>query len=423
MRIKLGGNRIINEGIHHTQDRVFHVLAVEDFAPLGVNQLTLFIHDLVVLKELFTDAEVVALDLFLCGFDRLGEHFVLDLLTILHAERLKDAHHTLRSEQPHQIILKRDVETGLARVSLSSGTAAQLIVDTSGLMALCADNLEASGIPRIIVQLDIGTTAGHVRRNSDGAVHAGIGNDLRFHLMELGIQDVVLNTRSLEHLREKLRHFDRDRADQNRLSLGVSLFDRINHCLILFSLGLIDRVIIVHADDRDIRRNLDNVHPVDLTELFLLRERGTGHTGFLIIFVEQVLERDRRQRLGFASDLDMLLRLDRLMQAVRITPARHNTSGELVDNHDFVFRRHDIILITVHQIVRAQCQDDIVLDLQILRISEIVDMEELFHPTDTFLGQVNLFLLLIDDKVAGLLDILAHDRVHLGEFTARLAPL
>ena len=290
-------------------------------------------------------------------------------------------------------------------------------------MALCADDLQTTGCPRLIVQLDISTTAGHIRRDRDGIMHTGIGNDLRFHFMELGIQDIVLNTRSLEHLREKFGYLDRDRADQDWLSFGVSLFDRFNDRLVLFSLGLVDRVVIVHADDRNIGRDLNNVHPVDLTELLFLRERGTGHAGFLLVFVKQVLECDRRQRLGFTSDLDMFLRLNRLMQTVRITAAGHNTSGELVDDHDFVFRRHDIILITMHQIVCTQRQNDVVLDLQVFRVSKVVDMEELLHPAYTFFGQVDLFLLLIDDKVTGLHDIFAHDRIHLGELAARLAPL
>ena len=348
---------------------------------------------------------------------------MFDLLSVLNTERLKDTHHALRAEQTHQIILKRNVEAGLARVSLSSGTAAQLVVNTSGLMALCADDLQTAGCPRLIVQLDIGTTTGHIRRDRNGIVYTGIGNDLRFHFMELSVQDIVLNARSLEHLREKLGYLDRDRADQNRLSLGVSLFDCFNNRLVLFSLGLVDRIFIVHTDDRNIGRDLNNIHSVDLAEFLFLRERGTGHTGFLLVFVKQILECDRRQRLGFTSDLDMLLRLNGLMQTVRITAAGHNTSGELVDDHDFIFRRHNIILITMHQIVCAQRQNDVVLDLQIFRISEVVDMEELLHPAYTFLGQVDLFLFLIDDKVTGLHDIFAHDRIHLSELAARLAPL
>ena len=70
-----------------------------------------------------------------------------------------------------------------------------------------------------------------------------------------------------------------------------------------------------------------------------------------------------------------------------------------------------------------QRQDDIVLDLQVLRIGKVLDMEELLDLLHTVLCQVHRLFLLIHDKIAGLFNVLAHDGVHLGELAARLAPL
>src|SRR3712207_7584305 len=46
----------------------------------------------------------------------------------------------------------------------------------------------------------------------------------------------------------------------------------------------------------DVRRDLDDVEVVDLDELLLLRLRGPGHPGELLVEAEVVLERDRRER-------------------------------------------------------------------------------------------------------------------------------
>ena len=73
--------------------------------------------------------------------------------------------------------------------------------------------------------------------------------------------------------------------------------------------------------------------------------------------------------------------------------------------------------------MRTQCQDDIMLDFQILRISQILNVEELFYFLDAVFCQIDCLLFLIDDKISGLLDLLAHDRVYLGELPAGFAPL
>ena len=61
----------------------------------------------------------------------------------------------------------------------------------------------------------------------------------------------------------------------------------------------------------------------------------------------------------------------------------------------------------------TECKDNVVLDLQILRIREVVDMEECLDLLNTLFCQVYDFLFLIYDEIAGLGDLLAHDRVEL----------
>ena len=202
----------------------------------------------------------------------------------------------------------------------------------------------------------------------------------------------------------------------------MGFLDRLDHRVEFLLLRLIHGVVQVFSDHGTVRRDLDNVHAVDLAELLLLCQSGTGHTCLLVILVEEILEGDIRQRLALALHLHMLLGLNRLVQTVGIAAARHNAARELVyDQHLIVL--HHIILIPEHQIVGPQSQNDVVLDLQILRIRQVVNMEILLHPLYAVGSQVYNLILFIDDEISGLGDLLAHDGVHLGKLSAGLAPL
>src|SRR5713101_5190373 len=91
---------------------------------------------------MLADLEVVGLDALLRGGDRPGHELVLDRLTLLHPEALHDPLHALRTEDPQQVILERQVETRGAGVALSSGASAELVVHAPRLMALRADDVQ-----------------------------------------------------------------------------------------------------------------------------------------------------------------------------------------------------------------------------------------------------------------------------------------
>ena len=124
---------------------------------------------------------------------------MLDLLAFLHAKGIEYAHQPVGSEQSEKIIFKGNVETRFTRIALTSASSAELIVDTSGFMALRTDDLQTARCPRIIIQLDIRTTSGHVGGNGDRPVNTGVRHDLRLLLMVLGIQHVVFDAFFAEH--------------------------------------------------------------------------------------------------------------------------------------------------------------------------------------------------------------------------------
>ena len=57
------------------------------------------------------------------------------------------------------------------------------------------------------------------------------------------------------------------------------------------------------------------------------------------------------------------------------------------------------------------------LDRQIIRISQVLDMEKVFYLFHTFRRQHNLFVFFIYKEISVFLDILIHQNVHLGKFS------
>ena len=141
----------------------------------------------------------------------------------------------------------------MARVALTAGTAAQLVVDAAAFVALGADDHQAAGgealalsaaicalisailasrsAPsrpaasrldahfEIAAELDVGAAAGHVGGDGDGAGQAGIGDDMGFLLVVAGIEhvhgaDVLL----AQQLGQHFGFFDRGGAHQHGLA-------------------------------------------------------------------------------------------------------------------------------------------------------------------------------------------------------------
>ena len=115
----------------HLVDGITHVLTVKYLTTLLVDDLSLLIVNLVIVEKIFTDSEVVELNLLLRFLDGVGEHLMLDLLILLNTKGCKHFHQSLGTEQAHQVILKGNVETGFTRISLSSGTSTELVINTS----------------------------------------------------------------------------------------------------------------------------------------------------------------------------------------------------------------------------------------------------------------------------------------------------
>ena len=363
---------------------------------LLVDLLALAVHDVVEAQQVLADLEVARLDLALRRLERLVEPAMGQRLVVGHALLLDPVEHLVVAEDAHQVVFQRQEELRRAGIALAARAAAQLVVDAAALVALGADHVEAARLahdlavaldagadlgldPRelglalglvgelggdlglalahqhldVAAELDVGAAAGHVGGDGDGARPAGLGHDLRLLLVEAGVQHVVRDAGLLQLLRQRLGLLDRHRADQHRLVAGAALLDQLDDGARLVGERAVDLVVGVLAGDRHVGRDLDHLEPVDLAELGRLGHRRAGHAGQLGIHAEQVLEGDRGQRLVLALDLDLLLGLERLVQALGIAAAGHHAAGELVDDDDLAVL-DDVVDVAREQLVGAQ---------------------------------------------------------------------
>ena len=205
----------------------------------------------------------------------------------------------------------------------------------------------------------------------------------------------------------------------------------------LRGLGLVDDVGVVVALDGLVGRDLDDVELVDLHKLVRLGEGGTGHTGELIVHAEEVLEGDRGERLALPLDLDPLLGLDGLVQALVVAAAKHQAAGELVHDDDLAVLDH-IVHIPLHDAPGPDGLVDVVVQGGVLRVGEVLDVEIGLRLGNALGGQGDVLSLLLHDIVGvgvlilelfvvGLGDTLAlqagHKPVHLGVQRSGLLPL
>ena len=208
----------------------------------------------------------------------------------------------------------------------------------------------------------------------------------------------MLNTVSDQKARDLFRLFDGNRTHKNGLSLFVPLCD-FAHDRLLLSLGSsineIGQVLSLH---RLVRRDFHNVQGIDRAELTLFRLGGTRHTGEFAIKAEIVLEGNGSVGLVLLAHLYSFLRLDRLMQSVRIAAPDHETTRKFVYNDDFAVL-DDILIVEFKQVVRFQRLLNVMVQTLMRNIGNIVNVEESFRLLRAVLGKLHLLVLTFDDVV------------------------
>ena len=377
---------------HRVAQLLLHIGAIEHLATVAVDGVALAVHHVVVLEHVLAHLEVLRFNLLLGVLDGVRNPLMFDGLVLGDLEGHHGPFDHLGLEQPQQLVLQREVEPALARVTLTARATAQLVVDAARLVTLGADHVEPAQLDDLLVlglgllldllecfgpgglvliggldrvqplllqhlvgqefgaaaEHDVSASTGHVGGHRHRTLATSHRDDRRLRLVVLGVQHLVRNALLAQQLRDPLRLRHRGGADQHWLALLVALGDVFDDGVELGVLAAIDQVGLVFADHRHVGRNRDDAQAVDLLELRLLGLGGAGHARELVVHAEEVLQRDRGQGLVLVLDLDAFLGLERLVQALVVAAAGQGSAGVLVHDQDFTVD-DDVVLVELEQ--------------------------------------------------------------------------
>ena len=374
---------------------------------------------------------------------------MIDRLTGLHADPAHHHFHALAAEQSHEIVVHRNKEFTASGVSLTSGTAAQLIVDAPAFVTFGADDVQSARSFYVFViffpllffdfvggivlfgrcirsrpflraefgiasELDIGTAAGHIRCDRHRALCTRFGYDERFARVIFCVQHFVADSPAREHRRKVFRFFYGNGTDEYGLPLCVSRGDFVADRRPLVAFVEVDFIVFVFSDNRLIRRNRNDIEFVNFIEFDRFRRRRSGHAGKLVVHAEKILKGDRRKRSVPLCDAQMLFRFDRLMQPVAVAPAFEDTAGKFVDDlHLPVFDK--VIDVVFVQAVSPYRLRKIVHVFEIIFIEDgsryqIVLMENCIDVVHTRVGKRHALRFFIERVIA--FDIFPLFRLH-----------
>ena len=420
--------------VNHVGDVHADAFAHQCVVALGVDEVTLLVHHVVVFNQAFADTEVVLLHFLLCAFDGVGNHRVLNHLAFLESHPVHDGGYTFGAEHTHQVVLQADIEDGATGVTLTSGTSAQLSVHTAALVAFRTDDSQTARLFHLGCQFDIRTTTCHVGGDGHHACTACLGYHLRLLLVELGVEDVMLDFADVEHLAQQLGYLDGGRTYQYRTALVHHVHYLVDDGVVFLAFGAVDTVVHVDTGDGFVGRDDHHVQFVYIPELSGFRLGGTGHTGEFVVHTEIVLEGDGGESLCRAFDFDVLFGFHGLVQSVRPPASLHDTSCLFIDNlhlavvddviHIFLEQRisfqqlvygvyalafdavvgQDIVFLLLSLFLRTSSFVSLYLYLRHLA-SDIGQDEEIRvvgsagQGVDTFVGEVDGLVLLVDDEI------------------------
>ena len=190
----------------------------------------------------------------------------------------------------------------------------------------------------------------------------------------------------------------------------MALGDVVGHRVVLGLLGAVDEVGLVDAAHRLVGRDRDHAELVDLVELAGLGHGRAGHAGELLVEAEVVLQGDRGERLVLLADLDALLGLDRLVQAVVVATTGQHPAGVLVDDEHLAVH-DDVLLVVVEQLLGLDGVVEEGDQRGVGRLVEVLDAEVVLDLGDPGLEHRDGALLLVDLVV----DVLGQGPGQLGE--------
>ena len=170
-----------------------------------------------------------------------------------------------------------------------------------------------------------------------------------------------------------------------------------------FALAAIDHVGIIHPLHSLVGRNGDHFQLVDLPEFAGLGHGRAGHAADFFVELEEILQRDRGQRLRLFLDPHPFLRLDGLVQPVAPLAAGHLAAGEFIDDDHLAVVLDHVVHVALVEMMGLERVVDQVRPFHVAGGVEAFDAGQLFGGPHAFVGQVDgvFFLLHLEMRVFG----------------------
>src|SRR5205807_3758153 len=167
-----------------------------------------------------------------------AEAEVLPLNRLLNVIRALVDSGIVRFVADQQIIFKRDKKAGAAGISLSSGTAPQLIINAAALMLVGTDHVEPAQLGHALSQFDVCTATRHVGGDGHCAALTSSGNDAGLLLLIACIQHLMPDAMPLKPGADPFRFFHAASSHQHRTSGLVHLVYFLDERVFFFSAGV-----------------------------------------------------------------------------------------------------------------------------------------------------------------------------------------
>ena len=219
--------------------------------------------------------------------------------------------------------------------------------------------LQSRHVIAVAPKNDVGAAAGHVGSDGHGAGPAGLSNDLGFplHVFGLGVEKVVGHLLFSKQGRKQFRFLHTGGSYKNGSATGVNLGGFSSNCLPFSCFILVHLIGPVAARARPVGGHNRDFQLVGFFEFHLLGLGRASHAGQPGIEEKEVLIGDAGQGLGFGLNLESLLGFNRLMQAITPATTRHDTSGELINDHG-ITGSDDVIHILHEQLFGLEGVED-----------------------------------------------------------------
>ncbi len=230
-------------------------------------------------------------------------------------------------------------------IALAPASADQLAVDAGGIVHFGANDVQSAEFLDMVLELDVGAAAGHVRGDGHFVLQAGAGDDIGLLLDLMGVEDLVLDLPLGEQFGEMDGLVDGSGTDEDGAPFGMEAADFVDDGGPFPVFAAEDEIREPLADDGAIGGDDDDGGAIDLAELARGGGGRAGHAGEVLVAEEEILDGDASGLACGDGDVDARLGLDGLVDSLAPLAAFGEPAGELVDDDDLAVADNELAVL------------------------------------------------------------------------------